>query len=314
MDNPYKHAMEQLNFDKDFEHKTAALLAKIIKERRRVTAVKRIAYWGAAAACVVLAIFSVFFFFGNGDPGANNPAAEAPSNLQPSAPNNTAAVIAAPDERMVAVSSEYGAGLSDYMAPGPGEVLITEEVRRALEDEANKGAYFFVRIYVIPPQQYANEFARYIYNGRTIREWRELVDLSKGEYPYSEYNGDHGGNITEKKFGELQRRAKELNAQENYDAATAEYNAEIVPLIDQAREEWEQNEAGRLTGPGYDVFLMNTWTYKNAGEKESVRILAGVLSKEQLADFPAGSGCGYSIEWARNGDGVLDWEEYKAEN
>ncbi len=312
MDNPYKRAMGQLSFDKDFEDRTAALLEGISKKKRRAKVAKSIAYCVTAAACTALIVLAAWFFSGNGAAGMENPIAAVPTELHPSE-SPAEVVIATPDERVVAVSSEYGSELSSYKTPDPGEVLITGEVRRALEDRANDAAYFFVRIYVIPPEQYANEAGKYIYNGRTVKEWRELVDLSKGEYPYSEYNGDHGGDITKEQFEELQWQAKTQKAQQNLDAAMAEYNAEIVPLIDQAREVWKKTEADRLKALGYDVFLMDTWTYRNAGEKEDVKILAGVFSGQQITCFAASNDCGYTIEWVHNGDGVLDWEEYKTE-
>ncbi len=312
MDNPYKRAMGRLSFDKDFNDKTTALLVGISKKRRREAIVKRAVYCSAAAVCAAAVILAAVFLSDNRSSDINSSVAVSSLELPPSAPNYTMAVMATPNEHIVAVSSKYGEGLSSYMAPSPGEVLITEGVRRALRDKKNTGAYYFVQVYVIPPEQYANEFSRFIYNGRTIKEWRELASLSKEEYPYSEYNGDHGGNITKEQFEETQRQAKELNAQENYDTAMVEYNAKVIPSLDKARREWEQNEADRLKALGYEVFLMDTWTYKGAGEKQYISILAGVLSKKQIVGFPAGSGCGYSIEWVHNGDGVLDWEEYRA--
>lgn len=287
---------------------------EVSKKKRIKAAVKTVAFSGAAAACIAAVILAAVLLSGNKGAGLNSPAAEAPSVLNPPAQTSSAVAMVTPDKRVVAVSSGYGGNLSSYITPGPGKVLITEEVRQALEDEKNKGAYFFVQIYIIPPEQYANTFKDYVFNGYTIAQWSEFVDLSKGEYPYSEYNGDHGGNITKEEFRELQRQAKTLNAQENFDAARAEYDKKIEPLLFKARREWEQNEAARLKTLGYDVFMMDTWTYKGAGEKENRRVLAGVLSEQQIAGFSAGSDCGYSIEWVHNGDGVLDWEEYKAEN
>lgn len=309
-ENAYKRALSNAMFDEKFEDKTIALLEKESLKNRRNRRIAAIACCGtAAAACAVLAIL-LWGTPNNGD-RMTQYVAQATDTATISAQGPSAAPTL--DSRIVAVSSKYGGGESSYKTPDPGEVLVTEEVRRALEDKANEGSYFFVHIYLFTPEQYANNFSEYVYNGRTIAEWRELVDLSNGEYPYSEYNMDHGGNITEEQFEELERQAKTLDAAENYADAEQAYDAAVIPMLDETRAEREKAEAGRLKSLGYDVFMADTWTYKGKGEKEYYQILAGVLTKAQITQFAADEQCGYAIEWVHNGDGVLDWGEYKAE-
>ncbi len=308
-DNAYKRAMERLEFDKGFEERTLALLEDESLKRRRNRRAAAYACCGIAAACAVLA----FILWGAPDNKDRFAQAAQPSAAQTA----DAAAFESPapteDVRIIVVSSQFGFEDSSYKAPDAGEVLITEGVRRALEDKANEGAYFFVHIYVFTPEQYANSFSGYVYNGRTIAEWRELVDLGKGEYPYSEYNMDHGRNITEEQFEDLERQAKKLDAEKNCAAAAEEYNDIIAPALDKARASRETAESLRLKNLGYDVFLTDTWTYKGKGDKQPYKILAGVLSKAQITGFAADSECGYSIDWVHNGDGVLDWKEYQAE-
>lgn len=308
-DNAYKRAMDHVKFDERFEDRAIALLKRESQKYRRNR--RSVLFAFCAAAVAACAVFAVLLWR---TPGSDRTAQYAAQTTE-AVTAEAAGFSAAPteDSRRVAVSSEYGGGEASYKTPDPGEVLVTEEVRRAAEDGTNEGKYFFVHIYVLAPEQYANNFSGYIYNGRTIAEWSELVDLSKGEYPYSEYNMDHGGSITEEQFQELEKQAKALDAAENYDAAREAYDTIITPMLDEARAEREKAEAGRLKNLGYDVFLADTWEYKGKGEKQPCEILAGVLSKEQITGFAADSECGYMIEWVHNGDGVVDWDEYKAE-
>lgn len=206
------------------------------------------------------------------------------------------------------MSTEYGGdGPGSDISPGQGQVGIAEGVRRALEDERNAGAYLFVQIDIFPPERYMNAFDDYICNGRSIAEWRELIDLANGTYPYDEYNGDHGGNVTEARKA-AQQAAQALDAQANYDAALAQYSAVIAPMLAEAKARREQNECERLQGLGYDVFFMDTWTYSGAAEKTPQRILAGLLSAQQLGHFAADAQCGYFIDWVYCGDGILNWD------
>jgi hypothetical protein len=305
-DNAYKRAMERLEFDKGFEERTLALLEEESRKRRRNRRTAAYACCCAVAACAVLAII----LWGAPDNKARLAQVTQPSAALTAENVAESAVIAS---RRVVVSSQYGAGESSYTAPKAGEVLITEGVRRAIEDEKNEDAYFFVQIYVIVPEQYANSFSEYVYNGRTIAEWSELASLGKGEYPYPEYNMDHGGNITEEQFKELERQAKTLDAGKNLASARKAYDTAITPMLNEVRQEREAAESVRLKNLGYDVFLADTWTYKGEGEKQPYKILAGVLSKAQITGFIADDTCGYMIEWVHNGDGVFEWDEYRTE-
>ncbi len=301
-DNAYKRAMERLEFDKAFEERTLALLEEESRKRRRNRRTAAYACCCAVAACAVLAIILW---------GAPDNKARLAQVTQPSAAliaDNVAESAVVTASRRVVVSSQYGIGESSYTAPKAGEVLITEGVRKAIEDEKNEDAYFFVQIYVITPEQYANSFSEYVYNGRTIAEWSELASLCEGEYPYPEYNMDHGGNITEEQFKELERQAKKLDAGKNLASAREAYDTIITPMLNEARQERKAAESVRLKNLGYDVFLADTWTYKGEGEKQPYKILAGVLSKAQITRFIADDTCGYMIEWVHNGDGVVEWD------
>lgn len=307
--HPYKNAMAQVQFDKQFEKHTLERFAAQKKRRN-----KRLIICTAGAACAVAAVITVIAVLAAGNPQSGKQIAKVPVTASPIPTAIAAATMptpaATPDTRVVAVSSEYGGGeLDSYISPKPGQAIIAAGIQRALDDPANQGAYFFVQISVLSPEQYANRFGDCIYNGRSIGEWRELADLANGTYPYGEYNGDHGGNITEAQWQAAQTEAKTLDAQANCDAAVAKYNGEIAPMLDKAKSEREQNECARLQSIGYDVFLMDTWAYTEATEKKYYRILAGLLSAEQLTGFAADTQCGYFIDWVYCGNGVLDWEE-----
>jgi hypothetical protein len=302
--NAYQNAMAQVRFDKRFEQQTLQRLAGELQRRRR----KRLIYSAAAVACAAAAAITVIAVLGTGKPQAEPQTAEASAALSPAAAISSAQTPAAtPDTRVVIVSSEYGGGLTDRMAPEPGQVDLDEGIRRALEDPANADAYFFVRIDIVTPEQYENTFSRYIYNGRTISEWYALVDLANGTYPYNEYNGDHGGNVTREQWQAAQQEAKTLDAQENSDAARAQYIAEIEPMLNAALTAREQSELTRLQQLGYDVFFVDTSTW--AYTIPPFRVFAGLLSAEQLTDFAADAQCGYFFDWVHNFDGIVDWDE-----
>lgn len=311
MDKPhhYKNAMAQVQFDPQFEKHTLERIAAQKKRRK-----KRLIVCFAAAGCAAAAAITVIAVFAAGNPQYK------PQIAQASAPASSAAYAAittsaatpaaTPDTRIVAVSSEYGGGeLDSYISPKPGQAVIAVGIQRALDDAAGEGTYFFVQISILAPEQYANRFGDYIYNGRSIDEWRELIDLANGTYPYGEYKGDHGGNITREQWRAAQEEAKTLDAQANCDTAAAKYNEEIAPMLAKAKSEREQNECARLQSIGYDVFLSDTWAYTGAAEKECYGIFAGVLSAEQLTGFAADAQCGYFIDWVYCGNGVVDWNE-----
>lgn len=212
-------------------------------------------------------------------------------------------------ERTVNSDDYPGNPLVDYVMPNPGEIFILPEVYSALKDLKNADKYFFVQIYVIPAEQYAYVYDKYIYKGRTISEWSILLDLSYEAYPYNEYNGDFGGNVTIEEWKQKQEEAKKLSPQENFDAATAEYNSKVQPIIAEARAACMQSECDRLKQLGYDVSLRQTWDYGDASEKRNYTILTGLLTQKQLNEFPANAEFGYSVEWVHNGDGIVNRNE-----
>lgn len=219
-------------------------------------------------------------------------------------------IPATTEQKVIVNSLDYrGNQLGSYVMPKPGEVFILPEVRMALDDLNNADKYFFVQIYVIPAEQYAYVYDNYIYNGRTIAEWSILLDLSYEAYPYSEYNGDHGGNVTIEEWKQKQIEAKKLSPQENFDAATAQYNSIVQPIIAEARTTCMQSECDRLKQLGYDVSLRQTWDYINASEKRYQTILTGLLTRKQLVEFSANAEFGYSVEWVHNGDGIVNWND-----
>jgi hypothetical protein len=213
-----------------------------------------------------------------------------------------------PVEMLVPVD-QYQQDLASYKAPQPGHVLITLPVRRAIDDPANQDRIFFVAIGVLSPEFYANLVDNYLYNGRTIAEWHELVDLSNGTYPYSEYNGDHGGNVTREDWIKAQAEARTLDAQVNCDAAIQEYREKVEPQIGKAQAQATDSEMERLTKLGYDVFAYTTWSYSGAQKsKEYFSVKAALLTKDQLLNFPTLINYGYYIDWVHCGDGVVNWQ------
>lgn len=199
-------------------------------------------------------------------------------------------------------SSDYVGDLADCMAPEPGQVIITQPVRRALENDNHDNTLFFVAISIMTPEQYAASSDDYVYNGHNISEWNELVDLSNEEYPYNEYNGDHGSNITIEQWKQAQEEAKTLDAEENRDASMARYQENVVPMLAEAQGKWESAEIERLSQLGYNVFMYGKRT------TGAERIFAALLTKNQIVHFNANEDCGYLIDWVYDIDGVVDWE------
>jgi len=306
--NAYKAAMEQVKFSDEFEEKAASAMKRKVWQQRRKCQISKLACGGiGAAVCVALALLTV--------PLLNRPETEV--SRQPTW--GTAAAPATktaddnpqtkPEERRVVTSANYGGDMADsYKRPDPGALVICNEVMSALNDAANADAYFFVNIHIISPEQYTNNIWEYIYNGRSLTEWSVLVDLSNDTYPYSEYNGDHGGNITREQWEQAREEAKKLNAQENYDAAVRQYQAEIEPELEKAQKNREGSELERLKRLGYDVFLTDTWEYYETNAKKQFTVFAGILSKTQLLEFDTDPECGYLIDWVTNGDGIVNWQ------
>jgi RNA polymerase sigma-70 factor, ECF subfamily len=213
-----------------------------------------------------------------------------------------------PAEMLVPVK-QYGLDLACYMGPKPGHVLITMPVDRAIDDPANQDRIFFVAIGFLSPELYANPVDQYVYKNRTIRVWGELVDLSDGTYPYNEYNGDHGGNVTREEWIQAQAEARTLDAKKNHDAAMQEYQEKIGPVVAEGQAKTAASEMERLTQLGYDVFSYTTWDYSGPDlTKENYSVTAALLTKDQLVNFPALADCGYYIDWVHCGDGLVNWE------
>lgn len=234
------------------------------------------------------------------------PASEVPTDTQV-APTETTGFQATETPKSVVDSKNYFGGMYEMMRPEQGEVSIYPDIRTALSDPENTDKYYFVQIHVISEEQYANDFDDYVYNGKAIAEWRDLVELGNGKYPYSEYNGDHGGNVTLEEWMQKQEEAKTLSPQENLDAATEQYNSDVVPILQAADIECMESENTRLLELGYDVSLSQTWTHSGASEKQYYTILTGLLTQEQILEFSANEKFGYFIDWVHDGDGIVSY-------
>jgi hypothetical protein len=306
--NVYQNAMTQIEFDISFEAKTLMRLSDALQKRsqRKATLVRSgIALAGCAAAAAILAV-SVRPAKA---PEPTQVAAASPTTVATADTGQTPAATA--DSRMVVVSSEYGGDIADSYASPPeaGQALVAFDIQRALDTPANAGAYYFVQIDIFTPEQYANPLSEYVFGGRSVAEWRVLTELANGSYPFSEYNGDHGGNITEAQWQAAREEARTLDAQKNHDAAVEKYRKEIMPMLTAVKAEREDTELSRLQQRGCDVFFMDTWSYVSEAEKQYSRILAGVLSADQLKRVDEDSPCGFFIDWVHNGDGIVDWDE-----
>lgn len=68
-------------------------------------------------------------------------------------------------------------------------------------------------------------------------------------------------------------------------------------------------ELNRLTQLGYNVFIYSTKTHSKSTNFDSENdILCGLLSSEQILDFDTQEKYGYIIEWVRDENGIIDWE------
>jgi hypothetical protein len=237
------------------------------------------------------------------------PTSAVPADTQATPTETTGNQTTATYPKSFVDPKNYIGGLYSMMRPEQGEVIIYPDIRTALSDPDNLEKYYFVQILVIPEEQYANDFDDYLYNGRTISEWLELVDLSNGTYPYSEYNGDHGGNVTLEEWTQKQDEAKTLSPQENLDEATELYNSNVLPILQTADMDCIESENTRLSELGYDVSLSQTWTHSGDSEKEFYTILTGLLTQEQILEFSANEKFGYFIDWVHDGDGIVNYEE-----
>ncbi len=209
----------------------------------------------------------------------------------------------------VVVSRNYKQGeIVDRMAPRPGDIVINLGVQRALEEPANQEKRFYIELMIIPSENEIARFDQYVYNGRTIAEWRVLVDLANGTYPYSEYNGDHGGNVTVEAWQQKQTEAKTLDAQTNLERATDEYQATMTPANHQKALAILQAEAARLIGLGYQVFLRPIKAEGQGLPYDDYPLLCGLLTADQLRHFPGLTEYGYAIDWVHDENGIANWD------
>jgi hypothetical protein len=301
--NRYKYALDHVEFDTLFEERTVTHLSQESRRREH----KLLAYC-ASIICAAAVTVVILLNLKAPELSENSVVLYSPASSASEVSSRTQSTSAS--TRIIVMSSDYGSSdLDSYLAPKPGQMVTAEGVKRSLKDIKNTGSYFFVHIDVIPPERYSNKTDNYIYNGHSIKEWRELSDLSKGEYPYGEYKGDHGGNVTKAEWEAAQKEAKTLDATKNCKDALEKYNKEVIPMLNTAKSSREKTELERLKKAGYDVFFMNTWEYKSDSEKKYTSILAGLLSSDQINDFSADTQCGYFIDWVYNGDGIIDWNE-----
>ncbi len=311
MNNLYKKTMDKLQFSNNFNGDTVMLL-KEVQERQSK---KKYLVRGIAAACAAVAVFaSLPSIMNMKADNQQNPDASANVTSQAVEPTFDNSTAQKPKEepaldKAIVKSSDYSVMYTaDSLALAKGEVYVYEHVKTALDDPANADGLFFVQINLITPYSYEHSFDDYVYNGRTLAEWAVLVDLANDTYPYSEYNGDFGGDVSEAEWEQAKQEAKTLNAQENYNMGYEEYltyeKTTVTPMI----EKEETVEFERLKAAGYDVMIYENWAYEGEGERVNYPILAGLLSKEQIENFNVSNEYGYVIDWITNGDGqVIDW-------
>lgn len=306
-DNPYKMAIDEVRFDPEFDKKTIALMLQASQRKAAVLKIKKYTVGGIlAAACIAAFILSLPFIQGLQQTGETSAvtaamtsacASTTAADQNHSASATTAAAQTSQAARPIVDPGKYNVGLVSYEGPEPGEIIIASGINAALEDPANSDSMYSVWIDVIVPEQYANTFDQFIYNGKTIAQWLVLVDLADGTYPYSEYNGDHGGNVTVEEWEQLQEDAKTLQAKENFDAAKEKYMTEVYPGVQEAQKTGKLREYDRLLQLGYEVSLKETWSYYGEGEKQYYTVLTGLLTKLQIEEFKTDSDYGYFLEW-----------------
>lgn len=215
-------------------------------------------------------------------------------------------------------AARYAALSSDCMvAPGPGDVFLDHDVYMAMEDTATDREYFFVELQAFNDAGATRlgTVDKYIYKGKTIAEWRELADLQNEAYPYSEYNRDHGGNVTKEEYDAVVSEAKLLDAIANSDEAALEYTSTYEAEYsdsEKLRLEAINNECSRLVDLGYDAKIIETWTYAGVGEKQTRTVLAGLFTKAQIKRLQtddASPDIGICLSWMRNGDGIAEFNK-----
>lgn len=214
-------------------------------------------------------------------------------------------------------AAQYASQSMDSLAaPTPGEVLIEYDVWQAVDDPTTDGKYFFVELHICSDIGAAALGAvdQYVYNNKTVADWRTLADLAGEAYPYAEYNGDHGGNVTEEEYNAAVTEAESLDARTNLEAAMQEYNAAYDAAysdLEKLHLEAIESECARLKSLGYDVKVYETWTYFGAGEKQYAPVLVGLFTKAQLKGLQTDDvnpDIGIALSWVRNGDGIATFD------
>ncbi len=319
--NIYSDSIRKVAFSDAFDEKTISAMGAAVREAKKLPARKRFKWQYAAlsaAACALLVVaLTAMSMLQNTQLGTATNLQNAASEVE----NTLAKATASPAAAIQVVdAAKYASQSMDSMAtPKPGDVFLEYDVWQAVNDPATDGEYFFVELSIFN-EITATELGaadRYVYNGKTIAEWRELADLANEAYPYSEYNGDHGGNVTKEEYDASIAEAKSLDAIANLDAAeqeyTTKYDAEYADR-EKLRMEAIERECARLKSLGYEAKLYETWTYQGEGEKQNRIVLAGLFTKDQLKSLQtddANSNIGILLSWMRNGDGIAEFDSTK---
>lgn len=275
--NPYRSAMEQVAFDKNFEAKAAVIMAKSMqKKKMSFFACKLVFCAVGAAACIALAVFVVPFFFKPpvtkmaDDPSMT---ASAVSDTSLSATSITAETTVPANRLFVDPRLYDQGGTAGSGVPVQGEALMSAELRTAVDDPANEGLWFSVIVGVLPPEQYESSFNEYVYNGRTMAEWDELT-----------------------------KDPESVDAQENYDAGKTEYGDKLGMIVMEAQENYRISECERLKALGYDMFIYGSQTMGEGENAITQSSLAGYLTTDQINNFSINPDCGYSLEFDESSD------------
>lgn len=333
--NIYRDSMQKLEFRADFDQKTIDAMEKAARKspvHSGDRCSKSHFKWQYAAlpalACTAVAIVVVAYPIlqeqltvseSTVDVSSSIAASSSIGSSESSRSTNVGGEASVPQIAVVDASAYSGEGLDSMAAPKAGEVRFDQEVFRAMEDPATDALYFFVEISPIPDFNATEpgSMEDYVYKGRTISEWQVLVDLANGTYLFDEYNGDHGGKITEEDYYAAITEAKSLDAAACLAVAGEGYKAKFdakYPDLEALRMDNIETECKRLKDAGFDVRLYETWTYFGKGEKEYFFVLAGLLNKSDLKalqDENANPQLAISVSWVRNGDGLERWDDSK---
>ena len=298
--------MEQVEFDKNFEAEAAVIMAKSMQKKKTgLFACKLVCCSVGAAACIALAIFAVPYFL---KPTVTKMAGD--SSVTAAAASDTllsetsfAAQTSVPENRLFVDPRLYDqGGTGSTGVPVQGGLVMSAELRAAVDDPANEGLWFNVIIGVLPPEQYENNCDDYVYNGRTMAEWEELYVLTPGIYSYSRYNEEYGGNITEEEWHTRQEEAVSLDAQENFAAGKTEWGDKFGTLVMKAQENYRISECERLKAKGYDTFICGSQILGEGENAVTLSTLAGYLTIDQIKNFSINPECGYGLEFDESSD------------